>query len=98
MAKCIESTMSGRNLNYEYLAWIKKNADKLDLRGLTYFKSDGSIKVIAEGEEKELNIFLRILKRGKYSFPFFSSMENFAVTVQEPRNEFVDFSISETSE
>lgn len=98
MLKCIENTISGKNLDYEYLLWIEKNANQLGLKGITFFKNDGSIKVITEGEEENLFMFMNKLKRGPYYFSLFSPVENFATTWQEPKNEFVDFSISETTE
>ena len=98
MQKCIESTMWGKNLNYEYLLWIYHQAVRLGLKGITFSKSDGSIKVIAEGEEKNLLFFTKKLKRGRFLHHFFNPVENFCVKWQEPRNEFEDFSISEARE
>lgn len=95
MIKCIESITSGRNLNYKYLVWIWRHATKLGIKGITFFKSDGSIKVIAEGEEKNINLFIRKLKRGRCLLKMFSPIEYFSVIHCEPRNEFRDFSINE---
>jgi len=97
MLKCIESTVSGRNLNYEDLLWINRHAIRLGLKGITFFKSDGSIRVIAEGEEKNLLFFIKKLKRGRHFFSLFSPVENFSIAWHESRNEFEDFSISETT-
>lgn len=98
MLKAIESIMSGKNLKYKHLEWVVHHARELGLKGITYFKNDGSIRVIAEGEERELNIFINKLKRGPFLFPVFSPIENFSVTEETPKNEFEDFSISESIE
>ena len=98
MQKCIESTIWGRRLDYEYLVWIKNNAIRLGLKGITFFKNDGSVRVIAEGEENNLDIFARKLERGRTFLFFLSPIENFSVTWHEPRKEFEDFSISESGE
>ena len=98
MQKCIESTVWGKDLNYEYLEWIYRHAIRLGLKGTTFFRNDGSIKVIAEGEEKNLLLFLKKLKRGRFFIPVFHPVENFFVTWHEPRNEFEDFSINENTE
>lgn len=98
MLKSIESTMWGKNLNYDYLLWIRNNAVGLGLKGITFFKNDGSLKVIAEGEERNLLFFISKLKRGRFFFPIFSPIENFSIVWQEPKNEFENFSISETTE
>jgi acylphosphatase len=98
MQKCIESTMWGKNLDYDYLLWIHRYAVQLGLKGITFFKNDGSIKVVAEGEEKNLLFFIKKLQRGRYFFSLFSPIENFSVVWHEPRHEFENFSISETTE
>jgi len=94
MQKCIEYSMWGRRLDYEYLVWIYNHAVRLGLKGTTFFNSDGSIKIVAEGEEKNLNKFVKKMKRGRSFFFFLSPLENFSITWHEPRNEFSDFSIS----
>ena len=98
MQKCIESTISGINLDHEYLFWIRNNAVQLGLKGITFFKGDGSIKVIAEGEEQNLNKFLNKLRRGRHFFSIFYPVENFSIILHEPKNEFEDFTISESTE
>ena len=98
MIKCIESTMSGKNLDYDYLLWINRQAVRLGLKGITFFKNDGSIRVIAEGEEVNLNRFVNKLQHGPYFFSFFSPIEDLSITLHEPKNEFKDFSISEAIE
>lgn len=98
MQKCIDSTISGKNLDHDYLLWIRQNAIRFGLKGITFFKNDGSIKVVAEGEERNLLFFIVKLKRGRYFFSLFSPIENFSITWHEPKNEFADFSISESTE
>ncbi len=98
MQKCIECTMWGRRLEYDYLLWVDRIANTLGLKGITFFKNDGSIKVVAEGEEDTLLFFIRKLKRGRSFFPFLSKIENFSVTWQEAKKEFEDFSIVESGE
>lgn len=98
MQKCIDSVISGKNLNYNYLLWIKNQAIRFGLKGITFFKNDGSIKIIAEGEEKNLLFFINKLKSGRYFFSLFSPIENFSITWEELKNEFKDFSISESTE
>jgi acylphosphatase len=98
MIKSIDSTMWGKNLNYSYLLWIRDNAIRLGLKGMTFFKNDGSLKVIAEGEEQNLLFFIEKLKRGRFLFPIFSPVENFSIKWHSPKYEFENFSISETLE
>ena len=51
MLSRIESTMWGRRLDYDYLEWIARKAEKFGVTGTTFFRDDGSIEVIAEGED-----------------------------------------------
>jgi len=97
MQKCIDSTISGRNLDHDYLLWIKTHAIRFGLKGVTFFKNDGSIKVVAEGEEKNLLFFINKLKRGRYFFSLFSPIDNFSIAWHQPKNEFEDFSVSEST-
>ena len=83
--------MWGKNLNYDYLLWIYNIAIELGLKGITFFKNDGSIKVVAEGEEKNLLFFMKKLQRGRFFFPVFSPVENFSIVWREPKNDFEDF-------
>lgn len=98
MQKCVESIISGKNLSYSYLIWIGKNAIRLGLKGIAFFKNDGSIKVIAEGNERNLLFFVKKLQRGRFFLPIFSPVENFSIKWYEPKHDFEDFSISETGE
>jgi len=52
MKKHIEGGISGRILGHNSLVWIKDLAIKLGLKGAVFTKHDGSIKVMAEGEEE----------------------------------------------
>jgi len=98
MPKCIESTMWGKNLSYNYLLWIRRHAIRLGLKGITFFKNDGSIKTIAEEEERNLLFFVKKLRRGRFLFPIFSPVENFSIKWCDLKNDFEDFSISESGE
>ena len=90
--------MWGRNLNYDYLLWIYNHAINLELKGVAFVKNDGSIKVVAEGEEQNLLFFMRKLQTGKKRFFLLSPIENFSVSWHEAKNDFDDFSISESGE
>ena len=53
MVKHIESGMSGRMMGFNSLSWIRDVAMKLEIKGAVFTRPDGSIKVVAEGEEKK---------------------------------------------
>lgn len=90
MIKCIESGIAGKGLDFDSLSKIKNQAIKLGIVGTTFMKDDGSIKVIAEGNDADLEEFAKTLKPSR----FFSSIENFYILRKEPSVKYKDFSIS----
>jgi len=91
MLKKIECGIGGKEFGFDYLSEIKETADSLGLVGKIFEKDDGSIKLIAEGEEKNLMEFAEYLsKLGSFNHP----IQNFYVKWEEPTGEYEDFSIS----
>ena len=90
MIRSIESGIIGRGLGFEYLDWIKKNASRFDVQGVAFIKSDGSIKVIASGEDQNLARFAHKIQKGK----LFSLIESSYVKWNASNEEFNNFSIS----
>jgi acylphosphatase len=90
MFKRIESGIAGKGLGFDYLSSIKDVASNLELEGTVSLKDDGSIKIIAEGEEKSLLKFTKKLERNF----FFSPIENFYIIWHEPTREFNNFFIN----
>ena len=87
MLKHIESGISGRGLGPNSLRHIKELASQLQIRGVAFTKPDGSIRVAADGEERNLEEFVKKLERVN----IFSSIENFYVKWQEPNEESKNF-------
>ena len=79
--------MWGRRLDYEYLVWIYNHAVRLGLKGTTFFNSDGSIKIVAEGEEKNLMEFANNLE-GESNY---RDIENFYTKWVEPNKNLESF-------
>lgn len=75
MLKHIESGIGGKSLNSDYLSIVTKLASNCGLQGSVFTKDDGSIKVVAEGEEENLVQFSKKLRKANV----FSSVENFYV-------------------
>jgi len=86
----MESGIVGRELGFDYLSTVEEMAVGLGLVGTIFEKSDGSIKIIAEGEEKDLLRLTEDLNKVGFNH----RGENFYIKWKEPTGEFTDFSIS----
>ena len=89
MTKYLERGIGGSLLKSNCLNWVSKQANHLKINGCASFKEDGSIKIVAEGEENNLFEFADKLQAGH----FFSKTENFYVIWKESDKKFNNFSI-----
>ncbi|HEV7424137.1 MAG TPA: acylphosphatase [Candidatus Paceibacterota bacterium] len=80
MWKYIEVGIAGKDLGSDYPSLVKELALSLGIVGALGFKSDGSIKIAAEGEEANLMDFAGKLEKGNPLTP----IENFYVNWHEP--------------
>jgi acylphosphatase len=87
MVKHLESGIAGKGLGFNYLNWIRNLAIQLKIKGIVFTRRDGSIKVIAEGEETDLIEFTEKIKKGG----FLSEIENFYVKWGEPSENLGNF-------
>jgi acylphosphatase len=67
----------------------KKVADRLKLRGLVRNNQDGTVDVVAEGDDKHVGRFIAWCRKG----PIGAKVENVEVKEEKYRKEFKDFSI-----
>lgn len=88
MWKRIESGVSAKTLSNEYLISVKDYGLELGLVGMVFFRNDGSVKIVAEGEEEVLEEFTNELKKGN-DFP----IENFFTVWEKPNHQYQDFII-----
>lgn len=89
MTKYLESGIGGGSVRTNCLDWICKQANILKINGCTFFKEDGSIKVMAEGEENDLVEFADKLEEAN----LFSRRENFYIVWKVQSKKFNNFSI-----
>lgn len=75
MIKKIEIGISGSIWNSSSFNWIDRLAIRLSINASVFTKSDGSIRVIAEGEEQTLEVFAKKIHHSG----IFSRIENFFV-------------------
>ncbi len=79
----VHGFVQGVGLRY----FIRRNALALNITGFAKNLSDGSVQVIAEGEEKALIKLLGILQRGNS----FSHVENVDYVFKEPEGNLSGF-------
>jgi acylphosphatase len=68
--------------------FIKKNAEKLDLKGFVPNLDDGRVEAVVKGSEENINKLVKIVEKGT----FFSDVKSVDVNV-EKEEEFEDFKI-----
>jgi acylphosphatase len=82
MFKHIEGGIAGRIMGNDSLSWIRDTATALGVSGAVFTKPDGSIKLVADGEEGTLVEFVKEIERGRV----FSSVENFYINWSDTKN------------
>jgi len=76
-------------LTDDLMSWVRDAASQLGLKGVVFEKGDGSVKIIAEGEEESLEELKDEVEEADFS----SHIENFYMNWGEPKGEFQDFYI-----
>ena len=66
-----------------------KEANKLGLKGFVRNLDNGSVEVIAEGEDKKMEQLIEFCKKG----PDRARVDNVEIEYEEPKKEFTEFSI-----
>ena len=89
MNKHIEATITGRVQLVMYRDFAHRKARSLGIVGSVQNQKDGSVSIVAEGEESRLNQFITLLNKG----PVLSKVKNVNVNWGEPLGTFSDFLI-----
>ena len=64
MKKRIECVVTGRVQMVMYRDFVARNARRLGVVGIVENKEDGSVRVVAEGEESLLHELIMLLRKG----------------------------------
>ncbi|MHA1917194.1 MAG: acylphosphatase [Candidatus Ranarchaeia archaeon] len=84
--------VSGRVQGVYYRIFTQQNANRMGLKGWVRNLSDGSVEILAEGNENELIDFESILREGPPS----SKVVDLKIMKQKATNEFENFIIEKT--
>ncbi|MBS1266762.1 MAG: Acylphosphatase [Candidatus Woesearchaeota archaeon] len=82
-------TAKGKVQGVSYRLYIKKKANKLGLKGTVRNKSDGSVQIIAEGEEKQIEKLIHEARKGS----FLARVDNLDIKYEKPTKDYDDFQV-----
>ncbi len=85
--KRLEAKVFGLVQGVGFRYFVRVNALKLNLEGYAKNLPDGSVEVVAEGEEKDLMGLLDLLKKGNS----YSSVEKVSYSLKNPENNLTGF-------
>jgi len=82
----------GRVQGIGFRYYVKKNADKLELKGYVKNREDGSVLINVWGKKEDLDLFLNAVRKG----PTLAEVEEVKVSDSEkkPNNKYDGFTIS----
>lgn len=72
-----------------FRSFVKRVADELNISGYVMNMDDGSVEILAEGDEKNINAFLDYVSKG----PPGSVVENVIIEREEPKGNLKGFRI-----
>ncbi len=87
--KRITARITGRVQMVMFRDFAKRKARGLGLAGFVKNDTEGSVKVVAEGDDEALRKFVELLREG----PLFGKVENITVDWEKPAFEFTSFEI-----
>jgi len=90
MQKRLECNITGRVQMVMFRDFTRRKAIGLGITGTVQNLNDGSVQVVAEGEEEKLHELLTLLHKG----PTFARVDGLKEDWMEPTREFSDFSIT----
>lgn len=89
MQKEIEVIIKGRVQMVMFRDFAVRKAKALGLTGTVQNLEDGSVQVVAQGDEEKLNKFIELLKKG----PTFAKVSGVNVKWRQIEKKFTDFKI-----
>ena len=89
MKKEIECTITGKVQMVMFRDFAQRKARALNLSGTVENGEDGSVRVVAQGDEESLRTFIEHLHKG----PFLARVARVVVSWKEPVEAFKDFKI-----
>lgn len=89
MKKKLDIQVTGRVQMVMYRDFAQRKARGLNIVGTIQNQKDGSVHVVAQGEEKDLETYIKFLKKG----PTFARVENVDIKESEELGKYAIFNI-----
>ncbi len=77
----------GKVQGVSYRLHIKKRANQIGLKGCVRNKPDGSVEIIAEGDQKLIDELIHEARKGS----FLARVDNLDIKYEEPSDDYDDF-------
>jgi len=87
--KKLHLTISGNVQGVFYRDFVRREAEKLDIKGYVKNLRDSNVEIVAEGNDDNLQKFLTACKKG----PLMAFVKNVEVKEAEATNEFEEFDV-----
>lgn len=88
--KRVNIKLSGKVQGVFFRDFARKEAEKRGITGFVKNLQDGTVEIVAEGEEDKLSIFIRECKRG----PLLAFVKKAEITEGKSTGEYEDFKIT----
>lgn len=89
MVEEIECTVTGRVQMVMFRDFTQRKARRLGLIGEVENLSDGSVRIVAQGEKDALNTFIEEISKG----PVFAKVGNIHIVWRETKGNYEEFKI-----
>ncbi len=89
MQRRIHVYISGKVQGVFFRSFIKEQADKLSITGLTKNTADNKVEAIFEGETRTINKLIDLCRQG----PKFAKVEDVKIVEEPYKEEFTNFTI-----
>ena len=85
--------ITGRVQGVMFRDFVQRKAQNLNISGTVKNQPDGSVEVVAQGEEKNLHKLLELLHKGPMITRIINRVDNIKAEWSQPIESFYDFKI-----
>ena len=87
MEKRVKIILSGKVQNVGFRYFIKNNAQELNVKGYVKNKEDGTVEIVGEGEEKNIEALIKKCQQG----PLRAQVDNVVISEEKTKKEYESF-------